>query len=468
MSTQLSPQELIERTLQAASSDSALHDCIVIVESRTQSNLRWASSTLTTNGVIEERKVTVVAFTPLDGGMAAGAVTVTSLEVENISTVLASAKAAALAGGKSEDAADLARDVALGDWNASHIATGPEVFAGIAPKIGDAFKRSTADGIELFGYAEHTHDSIWIGSKGGMRLRFDQPDGRIEMTGKSHNRTRSTWAGRATRDFTNVSIEGVDAEICQRLDWQGTKIDIPAGRYDTVLPPGSVADLYTYMVWMMDGKDADEGRSVFSKQGGAGTRIGEALSNKNFTFISDSNYKGLESAPFSSATIGSSMSSLYDNGQPLNRTEWVKDGVLKALIRTRASAASSGDAYTPFGQNFIIEVPGSTGDLNAMVKTVDDGLLVTTLWYIRLVDPTTLLLTGLTRDGVYKVEGGEVVGAVNNFRWNDSPIELLQRIKAVGATEITQPREWAGDLARAAAPAMVFEGFNMSTVSKGN
>ena len=468
MSTQLSPQDLIERTLATASSDSSLHDCIVIVESRAQSNLRWASSTLTTNGVIEERKVTVVAFCTVEGGMAAGAVTLSDLELGNIPTVLASAKAAAIAGGKSEDAAELARDLTIGDWSAEHSPTGPEVFAGIAPKLGDAFTRSAADGIELFGYAEHTHDSIWIGSKGGMRLRFDQPDGRIEMTGKSHQRSRSTWAGRATRDFTDLSIEGVDAEIRQRLEWQGKKIEIPAGRYDTVAPSGSVADLYTYVLWMMAGKDAHEGRSVFSKQGGSGTRIGEALSDRKISFTSESAYKGLECSPFVSATMGSSLSSLYDNGQKIDRTEWIKDGVLKALMHTRASAAQYGDPYTPVGGNIIIEEAGATGDLNSLIKGVDNGLLLTTLWYIRMVDPTTLLLTGLTRDGVYKIEGGEVVGAVNNFRWNDSPVELLDRIKAVGATEITQPREWAGDLERAAAPAMVFEGFNMSTVSKGS
>ena len=467
MSTQLTPQELIERTLQAASSDSSLHDCIVIVESRTQSNLRWASSTLTTNGVIEERKVTVVAFSPFDGGMSAGAVTFTNIALDEISTALAAAKAAALAGGKSEDAAELARDITLGDWSAKHSPTGPEVFAGIAPKLGDAFQRSTSDGIELFGYAEHTHDSIWIGSLGGIRMRFDQPDGRIEMTGKSHNRSRSTWAGRATRDFTDLSIESVDAEIRQRLDWQGVKIDIPAGRYDTVLPSGSVADLYTYLIWMMGGKDAHEGRSVFSKPGG-GTRIGEALSTHKLSFISDSNYPGLEASPFVTATSGSPVSSLYDNGQRVDRTEWIKEGVLSALMQTRASATLSASAYTPIGGNLIIEEAGATGDLNHLIAGLDDGLLVTTLWYIRLVDPTTLLLTGLTRVGVYKVEGGEVVWSVNNFRWNDSPLELLQRIKAVGATEITQPREWAGDLERAAAPAIVFEGFNMSTVSKGN
>ena len=84
------------------------------------------------------------------------------------------------------------------------------------------------------------------------------------------------------------------------------------------------------------------------------------------------------------------------------------------------------------------------------------------------MNPATLLLTGLTRDGVYQIKNGEVTGAVNNFRWNESPVDLLSRMKAVGKTEITQLREWGDDFDRAAMPAVVFENFNMSTLSEAN
>jgi predicted Zn-dependent protease len=115
-----------------------------------------------------------------------------------------------------------------------------------------------------------------------------------------------------------------------------------------------------------------------------------------------------------------------------------------------------------------MSVDGATGSTLDLVKTVKNGLLVTTLWYIRMVDPNSLLLTGLTRDGVYFVKDGEVQGVTNNFRWNDSPVSALSRISAAGATEWTQPREWAGDMANMSAPALVIKDFNMSTVSPGN
>ena len=87
------------------------------------------------------------------------------------------------------------------------------------------------------------------------------------------------------------------------------------------------------------------------------------------------------------------------------------------------------------------------------------------MWYIRVVDPQTLLLTGLTRDGVYLVEDGEVVGAVNNFRWNESPLDVLDRITEAGATERCYPREWGDYFTRTAMPPVRVADFNMSSVS---
>jgi predicted Zn-dependent protease len=226
----ISAQDLVEKILARSATD----DCIVVVQDSTQANLRWASSTLTTNGVIAQRNVTVIAFVAVGGSMAAGAVTRTNVEEGDIDAILSEATAAAKAAGAAEDFAPLARDVAFGNWSAPHIPTGPEIFAGFAPQLGDMMQRSKADAIELFGYAEHTHQTIWVGSKGGMRLRHDSPVGRVEMTGKSHQRSRSTWDGVETHDFKDVSVAKIDANIRQRLEWQAKKIDLPAGRYDTI------------------------------------------------------------------------------------------------------------------------------------------------------------------------------------------------------------------------------------------
>ena len=289
----ISAQDLIEKITSAATCD----DCIVVVRDKTQANLRWAGSTLTTNGVIQERSVTVIAFVAVDGGMASGGVTRTDVSLADVPALLEAAISAAKAAGAADDYAPLATNVSIGNWSADHLPTGPEVFSKFAPALGDMFSRSVDDKIELFGYSEHTNETTWVGSKGGLRLRKDSPVGRVEMTGKSHDRSRSTWAGVETRDFTDVSVADIDAQIRQRLAWQGTKVDLPAGRYDTILPSGCVADIFTYMMWVSTARDAHEGQSVFSKKGG-GTRIGEKLANLSVQFFSDPDFKQLPAANF--------------------------------------------------------------------------------------------------------------------------------------------------------------------------
>jgi len=461
----ISAPDLVEKIIARATCD----DCVVIVNDKTQANLRWANNTLTTNGVIQERKVTVLAFISTNGSMAAGGVTRTNVNESEIDEILAEAIATAKAAGAAEDYAPLAKDLNIGAWSAPHNPTGPEVFKNFAPELGSMLSKSAAEKIEHFGYAEHTHESYWLGSKGGLRLRHDAPIGRVEMTAKSHERSRSTWEGKETLDFTNISVADMDTSIRQRLEWQARKVDLPAGRYQTLLPSGSVADLYTYMIWVSAARDAFEGQSVFAKNGEVGaTRIGEKLSNVKLNLFSDPKHSLLQTSPFLINPISSPFGSVFDNGQQSARVDWLKDGVLQALVQTRATAKLTSLPFTPIGYNYIMQVDGGAGNLNDLIAKVDDGLLLTTFWYIRMVDPNSLLLTGLTRDGVYHVKNGEVQGATNNFRWNDSPVNALSRIAHAGASEWTQPREWAGDITNLIAPPLVIDDFNMSTVSPGN
>jgi len=119
--------------------------------------------------------------------------------------------------------------------------------------------------------------------------------------------------------------------------------------------------------------------------------------------------------------------SVFDNGLPLERTEWILDGRLARLRYHRAGAKRSGVKSAAAANNLILEQPGATSTLEDLVGRTERGLLLTCLWYIREVDPATLLLTGLTRDGVYLVEHGEIVGSVNNFRFNESPVDVLSK-----------------------------------------
>jgi predicted Zn-dependent protease len=159
---------------------------------------------------------------------------------------------------------------------------------------------------------------------------------------------------------------------------------------------------------------------------------------------------------------------VFDNGLPLGPTEWIRRGELAALAQTRYSARLSGLPVTPPIGNLILETPGAQASLDDMIAGTGRGLLLTCLWYIREVDPQTLLLTGLTRDGVYLVENGEVTGSVNNFRFNESPVAMLGRITEAGATAPTLPREWSDYFSRSAMPPLRVDGFNMSSVSQAS
>ena len=158
--------------------------------------------------------------------------------------------------------------------------------------------------------------------------------------------------------------------------------------------------------------------------------------------------------------------SVFDNGLPVPATEWIKDGELARLMTTRHTAELTGQPLSPGFGNLILDAGGEQS-LEEMVAGTERGLLLTCLWYIREVDPATLLLTGLTRDGVYLVENGEVTGEVNNFRFNESPVDLLGRATEAGRTEKTLPREWSDYFTRAAMPALRVPDFNMSSVSQG-
>jgi predicted Zn-dependent protease len=159
---------------------------------------------------------------------------------------------------------------------------------------------------------------------------------------------------------------------------------------------------------------------------------------------------------------------VFDNGQKISKFDMLHKGILKNLINTQASAVETSLPYLPPGDNVIMTIDGATRKEADLIKSVKHGLLITCFWYIRMVDPSTLLLTGLTRDGVYLIKDGEVVGAVNNFRFNESPVDLINRVQDFTTTSITQVREWADYIDRVAMPSLLIKDFNMSTVSIAN
>ncbi|MEV8637489.1 metallopeptidase TldD-related protein [Streptosporangium sp. NPDC051023] len=455
----MSPQEIIEKALDLSTAD----DTVVIVDETSSANLRFAGNTLTTNGVTRSSQLTVISI----AGRGVGVVSRAAVRPEQLADIVAAADHAAEDAQPSEDARPLIEGARSADWDAAPEPTSIGVFGAFAPALGEAFAAAEAGGRRLYGFAEQVVTTTFIGTSTGTRLRHTQPTGRFELNAKSPDMKRSAWAGVATRDFSDVDVATLDASLARRLEWAKNRIDLPAGRYETLLPPTAVADLMIYLYWTAGARDALEGRTVFSRPGG-GTRVGDTLSPLPVRLYSDPAVPGIECAPFVVAHSSSRQSSVFDNGLSLAPTDWIADGALAHLLQTRHSAELTGLPVTPATDNLIMTGPEGGRSLEEMIASTERGLLLTCLWYIREVDPQSLLLTGLTRDGVYLVENGEVVGEVNNFRFNESPVDLLGRLTEVGAAEQTLPREWNDYFTRTVMPAIRVPDFNMSTVSQAS
>ncbi len=457
-------QDLVERALAVSTTD----DCVVVAHHATSANLRWANNTLTTNGVMRGIDVTVVSFARTAAGVCVGSVSGSAASVEQVDALVVAADAAARAADPSPDAHDLVPGSADASWDVIPGETDIHVFDTFAPALGEAFGRARAGGRILYGFVDHHVTTTYVGSSTGLRLRHEQPTGHYACTGKTTDLTNSAWVGGATRDFVGVDPLAVEAALEQRLGWAERTIDLPAGRYDTILPPTAVADLMIDAYWAAGARDAHDGQSVYSRRGG-GTRIGDQLVRPEVTLYSDPAHPGLECAPRLVVESSSNDESVFDNGLPLSRTAWIDAGRLAALRQTRETADLTGQPVTPAIDNLVLEVEGATGGLDDVVAGTERGLLLTCLWYIRAVDPQTLLLTGLTRDGVYLVENGEITGAVNNFRFNESPVDLLRRFTHASATGPAFSREWGDDyFSRTAMPALRVPDFTMSSVSQAH
>ncbi|MFB6891951.1 metallopeptidase TldD-related protein [Kitasatospora sp. NPDC056327] len=478
MTATMQPHELVELALGLSRADG----CVVIADEESTANLRWAGNALTTNGVTRGRRLTVIATVDGAEGTASGVVSREAVVPDEVAGLVRAAEEAARAAGPAEDARPLvttAEQPVSADFGRPPAETSAEVFAGFGPALGRAFARAAGQGELLYGFARHELVTSYLGTSTGLRLRHEQPTGTVELNAKTADLSGSAWTGAATRDFSDVDIAALHAEATRRLGWGARRIDLPAGRYETLLPPSAVADLMVYLAWSAGGRDASEGRTVFSRKGGAAegapaeggtTRLGDRLAALPLTLRSDPHEPGLESAPFVLAHASEDEASAFDNGLPLTATDWIRDGELASLVTSRHSAALAGLPLRPAIDNLVLETAGqeTAPTLEEMVARTERGLLLTCLWYIREVDPATLLLTGLTRDGVYLVENGEVVGAVNNFRFNESPVELLGRITEVGRTERCLPREWSDWFTRTAMPPVRVPGFNMSSVSQAS
>ncbi|MCV7202277.1 TldD/PmbA family protein [Mycolicibacterium peregrinum] len=450
-------QQVVEITLGAADQRGGAGETVVLVTDRSDASLRWAGNSMTTNGESVSRTITVISIVRRGDKAHVGSVRSTEVDPAVIPELVVAAQRAAVSSPEARDAAPpLAGSGVPVDWDAPVAGTGAQVFTGIADDLAKGFAGSD----ELYGYARHVLETTFVATSTGLRRRYTQPTGSVEINAKRNG--ASAWAGVSTADFADVRVDSLLDELSLKLGWAERTVELPAGRYETLMPPSTVADMMIYLTWTMDGRGAQEGRTALSAPGG--TRVGEKLTDLGLTLYSDPLADALACQPFVAVPSSSERVSIFDNGMDIGRVDWIRDGVVNALAYPRAVAAEYGTPVAVPADNLLMT--GGAKDLADMIAGTERGLLLTTLWYIREVDPTVLLLTGLTRDGVYLIEDGEVTAAVNNFRFNESPLDLLRRATEAGISEVTLPREWGDWATRASMPTLRIPDFHMSSVSQ--
>ncbi|MGO9182568.1 metallopeptidase TldD-related protein [Mycobacterium sp.] len=454
----ITAQHVVNLVLDEAAKLGGADETMVLVTDTVEATLRWAGNSMTTNGVAVRRSITVISIVRQADSARIGTVVSAEVDPRVIPGLVAASQDAARSAPEAGDAAPLLADTGVpADWDAPVPGTGPLVFADVADSLSRGFRGAD----RLYGFAHHSVSTTFLASSTGLRRRYTQPTGAVEINAKRGD--ASAWAGIGTADFVDVPTDSLLEQLSTRLGWADRRVELPAGRYETIMPPSTVADMMIYLGWSMAGRGAQEGRSAFSAPGG-GTRVGERLTDLPLTLFSDPMAPGLACTPFVVVSSSSETVSAFDNGMEIGQVEWIREGVINALAYPRASAAKF-DAEVAVAADNLVMTGGSASQAD-MIASTERGLLLTTLWYIRVVDPTTLLFTGLTRDGVYLIENGEVTAAVNNFRFNESPLDLLRRASEAGVSEKTLPREWGDWATRAAMPSLRIPDFYMSSVSQ--
>jgi predicted Zn-dependent protease len=238
--------------------------------------------------------------------------------------------------------------------------------------------------------------------------------------------TDGTGSGYALRDYNDVSR--FDAAAASRIAVEKAAASrearaIEPGKYTVILEPEAAAGLMQFLMFNLNARNADEGRSFLAKAGG-GTRVGEKLVDERVTLYSDPAHADLPTSPWAG------------DGRAYRRRNWIEGGVVRQLFYSRYWAAKQGVEPVPPPSNLIMA--GGTASVDELVRDTPRGILLTRTWYIRSVDPQTLLLTGLTRDGTFYIENGAIKHAVKNLRFNESPVIMLNNLDALGRTERVQ------------------------------
>lgn len=429
-------------------------ECEVWLEATQSGHTRFAANDVTTSGSARDLTIAIIS----SGGGRTGTVRVNDTDAPNLKTAVARSEEVMAAANVDPEWLEGLPLQKYPEIRGSHPATLKADATERKSGVKAALELARGRKLNASGFSETTSRWTALANKKGNFGFFTSTSAEFSTTMRTDDGTGSGWAGLEAPDFSTIPAEDLARRAAKKAEESAKPRDLEPGKYTVVFEPRAVADLLGNLNATLSRRNADEGRSFFSKPGG-GTRIGEKVFAESVTIRSDPFDPRLAGRPWVGGAGGGFLGfGGFGGGNfaglPTRKTTWVEKGVLQALPIDRYWAKKVNEEPLPFSGALVMD--GGSGTVEDLIAGTERGLLLTRFWYIRTVNPQTVQLTGLTRDGVWLIEKGKVVAPVNNFRFNDGPVNLLKNVEAMSAAVST------GDMV---VPAIRARDFNFTSKS---
>jgi len=410
--TEAEAKALLEKVIKLSQAD----ECVVNLQGEIRGNIRYARNEVSTSGNLTNKNLVVQsAF-----GKKVGVATIDEFDDTSLEKVVRRSEELARLAPENPEHMSVLEPQQYGKSNGYFESTArvtPEVRAEAVAK---SLELAGQDNLTSAGFLENRAGFSALMNSKGLFAYYPSTGVNFSLTVRTDDGTGSGYVIRGYNDFSKLDTVSASRIAVQKARGSVGAKALEPGKYTVILEPTAASVLLENLYYDLDARSADEGRSSFSKPGGK-TRLGEKIVDERVTIYSDPSHPELPASPWSG------------EGLPQSRVSWIEKGVVKNLAYSRYWAQQKGVKPVPFPGNMIME--GGSASLDEMIKSTKKGILVTKLWYIRQVDPQTLLLTGLTRDGTFYIEDGQIKHPVKNFRFNESPIIMLNNVEALGKPE---------------------------------
>jgi predicted Zn-dependent protease len=418
--------------------------CIVTLDGTEDRHIRFAQNMATTNGSPSSLDIAIESHFGKKSGSAAG----TDLSDDALAALVAASENTAKLAPENPEFMPPIGPQKYTTGSSFSTATQMTTSDMLASAIQPVLQRAQGQNLQASGFLDIGTEFSSFANSNGLFVYDKGTDVLHTVTARTPDGTGSGWAGTTHYDFSKMDVAGMGGVAIDKAIRSQKPVRLDPGKYTVILEPSAVSDLLGLMITEFDQRSADEGRSFATKKGG-GSLLGETAFGKNVTIYSD---------PHDPLVPGSIFS---DDGLPAQRTVWVDGGVLKNLQCGRYWAQKS--KRDPVPSPTTLTMTGGTTSTADMIKQTKRGLLITRFWYIREVDPQTVLMTGLTRDGVFLIEDGAITQPACNFRFNESPVAMLNKVLALGPSVRAYGEETIG--IPTAVPTLLVDEFTLSSVS---